>query len=78
MAKVLGIRFSDAEHAALARAAEADQRSMSALARKVVVHWLRTNGFEPTAKAATSRRATPRVKRKAAPASLHAARRAAA
>jgi hypothetical protein len=53
-AVVLGIRLSEEDHAALARAAENDQRSMSSLAGKVLVEWLRANGYPP--KAAAPRR----------------------
>jgi hypothetical protein len=38
------IRFEEPEREALERAANSDDRSMSALARKIVVEWLRTNG----------------------------------
>jgi hypothetical protein len=58
---VLGIRLSEDDHAALARAAAADQRSMSALAGKVLTEWLRANGYPPRpAKGATPKRAVRR------------------
>ena len=41
----IGVRFSTDERAALEKAAAADDRSMSALARKIVVEWLRANGW---------------------------------
>ena len=76
---VLGIRLSEEDHAALAQAAEVDQRSMSALASKVLVEWLRAHGYSaPTAKAApTPRRprAKAKAKAKAVPASMRALRR---
>ena len=77
-AVVLGIRLSEEDHAALARAAEADQRSMSSLAGKVLTEWLREHGYaSPPAKAPAPRRPSPRNKRKTAPAALRAARRVA-
>ncbi len=39
------IRFTAEEHAALARAAEADQRPLSAMARKIIVDWLKERGW---------------------------------
>jgi hypothetical protein len=61
-AVVLGIRLSEEDHAALAQAAEADQRSMSSLAGKILVEWLRANGYaKPTAKTATRQRTRPRA-----------------
>ena len=39
----IGIRLSAEERAALTRAAAADDRSLSALARKVLADWLRRN-----------------------------------
>jgi hypothetical protein len=54
---VLGIRLNEEDRAALSRAAEADQRSMSSLAGKVLVDWLRTNGYSPkSAKPAAPKR----------------------
>ncbi len=41
----IGVRFSTDERAALEKAARADDRSMSALARKIVVEWLRQHGW---------------------------------
>jgi hypothetical protein len=41
----LGIRLEDEERDALERAALADDRSMSALGRKILVEWLRKNGW---------------------------------
>lgn len=41
----LSVRFAPEERAALEKAAAADARSMSALARKLVVDWLRQNGW---------------------------------
>jgi hypothetical protein len=41
----LGIRLEDDERDALEKAAIADDRSMSALGRKVLVEWLRKNGW---------------------------------
>ena len=41
----IGIRLSAEERAALTKAAAADDRSMSALARKVLADWLRRNGW---------------------------------
>ncbi len=47
MAKSGGVpvRFDQAEREALQQAALEDSRSMSALARKIVIEWLRANGF---------------------------------
>lgn len=44
-ADILGIRLNPAEQGALKRAASADDRPVSALARKVLVEWLRLNGW---------------------------------
>lgn len=44
------IRTDDATKAALERAAAADQRSMSILAERLIVAWLRQNGYLPKAK----------------------------
>lgn len=41
----IGIRLSAEERAALTRAAAADDRSISALARRVLADWLRRNGW---------------------------------
>ena len=41
---VVGVRLAPAEEAALKAAAAADQRAVSALARKVLVEWLRAQG----------------------------------
>lgn len=46
-AVVLGIRMNEELRDALARAAAADQRSMSALASKVLLEWLQANGYPP-------------------------------
>jgi hypothetical protein len=40
----IGIRLDPAEKAALERAAATDDRSISALGRKIIVEWLRKNG----------------------------------
>jgi hypothetical protein len=73
-ALVLGIRLSEAEHDALARAAEADQRSMSALGRIVLAEWLRSHGhLSVTAKATAPRRQGVRGK----PAAMRLARKSA-
>ena len=40
----IGVRLEPDEKAALERAAAADDRSMSALARKVIVEWLKKHG----------------------------------
>jgi hypothetical protein len=75
---VLGVRLSEEDHAALGRAAEDDQRSMSALASKVLVEWLRAHGYaSPTPKTAAPRRQGPRGKAKVAPAALRQARKTA-
>ena len=41
----IGIRLDPAERDALERAAASDDRTMSALARKVLADWLRKNGW---------------------------------
>ncbi len=41
----LGIRLEPGERAALERAAGADDRSMSALGRKIIADWLREEGW---------------------------------
>ena len=50
----LGIRLETDEREALERAAKADERALSAMGRKILVEWLRTNGWMP------ERRSTPR------------------
>lgn len=46
----VGIRLEPEERAALERAAAADDRPMSALARKILVEWLRKHGHLKGAK----------------------------
>jgi uncharacterized protein (DUF1778 family) len=46
----INVRLEPDEKAALERAAAADDRSMSALARKVIVDWLRKHGHMKAAK----------------------------
>jgi len=41
----LGVRFDETEREALRKAAEADDRPMSALVRKIVGEWLRRHGW---------------------------------
>ena len=41
----LGIRLEPDEREALDRAAKADERALSAMGRKILVEWLRTNGW---------------------------------
>jgi hypothetical protein len=41
----IGVRLSPDEREALDRAARSDDRSISALARKIIADWLRSNGF---------------------------------
>jgi len=41
----LGFRFEPAEKDALERAARADDRSVSAFGRKIIVDWLKQNGW---------------------------------
>ena len=43
----LGIRLEPDERDALERAAKADDRPLSAMGRKILVEWLRTNGWMP-------------------------------
>lgn len=50
----LGIRLEPDERVALDRAAKADERALSAMGRKIIVEWLRTNGWM------AERRVTPR------------------
>lgn len=50
----LGIRLEQDEREALESAAKADERALSAMGRKIIVEWLRTNGWMP------ERRAVPR------------------
>jgi hypothetical protein len=45
----LGVRLEPEEREALERAAQADARPQSALVRKIVVDWLRENGWLKTA-----------------------------
>ena len=45
----LGIRFEPDEQAALEAAAKADERPTSALGRKIILDWLRANGWLPKA-----------------------------
>jgi len=40
----IGVRLEPNEKAALEKAALADDRSLSAMARKILVEWLRKNG----------------------------------
>ena len=40
----IGVRLEPAERAALEKAAAADDRSMSALARKIITDWLKKHG----------------------------------
>jgi hypothetical protein len=51
----IGIRLDPAERAALEKAATADDRSMSALARRVLADWLRKNGWLKIAESNRSR-----------------------
>ena len=52
----IGIRWAPDERAALERAAAADDRSVSSLARKIISDWLRKNSWlkssKPSGKAA--------------------------
>jgi hypothetical protein len=41
----IGVRLEPEERAALEKAAAADDRAMSALARKILVDWLRKGGW---------------------------------
>jgi hypothetical protein len=41
----IALRLDDNEREALERAAQADDRTMSALVRKILVEWLRANGW---------------------------------
>jgi hypothetical protein len=41
----LAVRLSSAEAAALERAAQADERPASSMARKIILGWLRDNGL---------------------------------
>jgi hypothetical protein len=41
----LGIRFENDEQEALERAAALDDRPVSAMGRKIILDWLRANGF---------------------------------
>ncbi len=50
----LGIRLEPDERDALERASKADERALSAMGRKIIVEWLRTNGWMP------ERRSVPR------------------
>ncbi len=43
----LGIRLEPDERDALESAAKADERALSAMGRKIIVEWLRTNGWMP-------------------------------
>lgn len=61
----LGVRLDPNEKAALGRAAAADDRPMSALARKIIAEWLAKNGWMKGGKrdakiaARSSRRGNP-------------------
>ena len=62
----LGVRSSEVTKAALAKAAQDDMRSMASLIEKILVEWLRENGYpqEPPKTPPTRRRkseATPRA-----------------
>ena len=41
----IGVRLTAAERSALERAAEADDRSVSSMARRILDTWLRERGF---------------------------------
>jgi hypothetical protein len=41
----IGIRLDPVELAALKRAAQSDDRSISALGRKIIADWLKANGW---------------------------------
>ena len=56
----LGIRLEPDEREALERAAKADERALSAMGRKIIVEWLRTNGWMPERRQAP--RDNPRAK----------------
>ena len=43
----LGIRLEPDERDALDRASKADERALSAMGRKIIVEWLRSNGWMP-------------------------------
>lgn len=43
--KHIGVRLEPDEREALERAAASDDRPLSALIRKIVAEWLRTNGY---------------------------------
>ena len=43
----LGIRFEPDEQEALERAAKADTRPTSAMGRKIILDWLKANGWLP-------------------------------
>ena len=51
-AEPIGIRLEPDERTALEEAAAADDRTMSALGRKIIAEWLRVNGWLKTAKPA--------------------------
>lgn len=55
----LGIRLESDERAALERAAKADERPLSAMGRKILVEWLRGNGWM-VERRAVRRDVTPR------------------
>jgi hypothetical protein len=61
----IGTRLEEEENEALKRAAAADDRAVSALMRRIIAEWLRTNGWlEPVAVApkVASKPATPKRK----------------
>ena len=43
----LGIRLEPDERDALDRASKADERALSAMGRKIIVEWLRSNAWMP-------------------------------
>ena len=58
----LGIRLELDEKAALDRAAKADQRTLSAMGRKIIADWLRANGWLGGAHPSSSNTIPPPVK----------------
>ena len=55
----LGIRLEPDERLALERAAKADERALSAMGRKIIVEWLRTNDWMPERRQAARERVRP-------------------
>ena len=43
--RMIAVRITPSEFAALREAADTDERTVSALARRILAHWLKSQGF---------------------------------